>query len=421
MRLILKKRSLRFVFAANVISMLGSGMNSAAVAWTILQRTHSEMALGTFAVLQTIPAMLMLPFTGVLIDREDRRRLVMMLDVARAVVIAVVAVLAYLNRVQVWELYLMNTLVAAGFWMFWPTITALIQELTPESEFVHSNTLLLAGVQGGWMIAGAIVGFVYEHIGLGGVLVIDVSTYVVSFLCYFAVRQGRHVVPRPEELKHDIEAAETAVGKFLREMREGLVFLRQRRSVVFLGTSWALFLGAMMTGVVVTAPLSDRVFHAGASGYGWLNGGWGVGAFLSALYAPALIKRAGSRGSIAVSMLLLTVAMALSPFSPWLAGAVLLYGLAGSARGVSGVAMNTSLMEQVPPQFMGRVQNTFYFFGMLLQITLALSVGAIASRVSLAAGFGVIAAVYAIAFGSACWPMKQYPVSGTQYPGALNR
>ena len=421
MRLILKKRSLRFVFAANVISMLGSGMNSAAVAWTILQRTHSEMALGTFAVLQTIPAMLMLPFTGVLIDREDRRRLVMMLDVARAVVIAVVAVLAYLNRVQVWELYLMNTLVAAGFWMFWPTITALIQELTPESEFVHSNTLLLAGVQGGWMIAGAIVGFVYEHIGLGGVLVIDVSTYVVSFLCYFAVRQGRHVVPRPEELKHDIEAAETAVGRFLREMREGLVFLREQPRVVFLGTSWALFLGAMMTGVVVTAPLSDRVFHAGASGYGWLNGGWGVGAFLSALYAPALIKRAGSRGSIAVSMLLLTVAMALSPFSPWLAGAVLLYGLAGSARGVGGVAMNTSLMEQVPPQFMGRVQNTFYFFGMLLQITLALSVGAIASRVSLAAGFGVIAAVYAIAFGSACWPMKQYPVSGTQYPGALNR
>ena len=78
--------------------------------------------------------------------------------------------LAFLHRVQVWELYLMNTLVAAGFWMFWPTITALIQELTPEGEFVHSNTFLLAGVQGGWMIAGSIVGFVYEHIGLGGVL-----------------------------------------------------------------------------------------------------------------------------------------------------------------------------------------------------------------------------------------------------------
>ena len=402
---ILQTRSLRFVFAANVISMLGSGMNSAAVAWTILQRTHSEMALGTLAVLQTIPAMLMLPFTGVIIDREDRRRLVMMLDAARALVIAVVMTLAFLGRVQTWQLYLMNTLVAAGFWMFWPTITALIQELTPEGEFVHSNTLLLAGVQGGWMIAGAVVGFAYEHIGLGGVLLIDVSTYVVSFLCYFAVRRGRHVVPRAGELKHDLEAAETAAGKFLREMREGLVFLHNHRRVVFLGMSWALFLGAMMTGVVVTAPLSDRVFHAGATGYGWLNGGWGVGAFLSAAYVPLLIARAGSRISIALSMLVLTIAMALTPFSPWLAVAVLLYGLMGSARGVSGVAMNTSLMEQVPPQFMGRVQNTFYFFGTLLQIVLALTVGAVASRVSLAAGFGVIAAVYAVAFGSACWPI----------------
>jgi len=406
MRSILQKRALRFVFAANVISMLGSGMNSAAVAWTILQRTHSEMALGTFAALQTIPAMLMLPFTGVIIDREDRRRLVMWLDALRAIVILTVTVLAFLGRVQVWELYLMNTLVAAGFWMFWPTITALIQELTPEGEFVHSNTFLLAGVQGGWLIAGALVGFVYEHIGLGGVLLIDVSTYVVSFSCYLAVRQGRHVVPRVVELRHDLEAAESAVGRFLREMREGLAFLRSHRSVVFLGTSWALFLGAMMTGVVVTAPLSDRVFHAGATGYGWLNGGWGVGAFLSALYTPALIARMGSRSLIAISMLLLTLSMALAPFSPWLAAAVLLYGLMGSARGVSGVAMNTSLMEQVPPQFMGRVQNAFYFFGTFLQVSLGLGVGWIASRISLAAGFGVIAAVYAVAFGSACWPMR---------------
>ena len=71
MRAILSQRPLRFVFAANLISMLGSGMNSAAVAWYILQATHSEQALGTLAVVQTIPAMLMLPFTGVIIDRED--------------------------------------------------------------------------------------------------------------------------------------------------------------------------------------------------------------------------------------------------------------------------------------------------------------------------------------------------------------
>src|SRR5215475_5045347 len=132
MRAILKQRGLRFVFAANVISMIGSGMNTAAVAWYILKATESEMALAMFAVIQTLPAMVMLPFTGVIIDREDRRRLVMMLDAVRGVIILVIAILAFQHRVQVWQLYAMNMLVAAGFWMFWPTITALIQEMTPE-------------------------------------------------------------------------------------------------------------------------------------------------------------------------------------------------------------------------------------------------------------------------------------------------
>src|SRR5579871_295667 len=224
MRTSFSHRPLRFVFAANLISMVGSGMNSAAVAWYILEATHSETALGTFAVLQTIPAMLMLPFTGVIIDREDRRVLVMWLDAIRAVIIVAVAILAFRHRVQVWELYLMNTLVAAGFWMFWPTITALIQELTPEGEFVQSNTFLLAGVQGGFLIAGAIVGFIYDRIGLGGVLMLDVSTYVGSFLCYFAVRKGRHVVIRPAELRADLLAAESQLQRFWHEMREGLHF-----------------------------------------------------------------------------------------------------------------------------------------------------------------------------------------------------
>src|SRR5947209_529167 len=181
MRSILQNRGLRFILVANVVSMLGSGMNSSAVAWHILRVTHSEIALGTFAVVQTLPAILLLPFSGVIIDREDRRRLVMMLDSVRAIIILVVAILAFTGKVRVWELYLMNMLVAAGFWMFWPTISALIQELTPEHGFVHANTFLMAGVQGGWLMAGAVVGFLYNHIGLGGILPIDVRTYVVSF------------------------------------------------------------------------------------------------------------------------------------------------------------------------------------------------------------------------------------------------
>jgi MFS family permease len=404
-RSILQKPGLRFIFAANMISMLGSGMNAAAVAWYILQATHSEVALGTFAVLQTLPAMLLLPFTGVVIDREDRRRLVMMLDAARAVVILVVAVLAFAGRVKVWEVYLMNTLVAAGFWMFWPTITALIQELTPGEEFVKANTFLLAGVQGGWLIAGSIVGFVYNRIGLGGVLLIDFSTYVISFLCYFAVRKGKNLVPRPQELVADLIAAETAVQRFLRELLEGLVFLRGNRHLIFLGISWALFLGAMMTGVVVTAPLSDNVFHSGAVGYGWLNAGWGTGAFFSALYAPAAIAALGARRSVAISMGVLAIAMTIAPLSPTLAIAVAIYAVMGTARGLTGVANNTSIMEMVPQHFMGRVQNTFYFAGTALQVLLGFLVGAVA-QYNLIAGFAIIGIVYTVAFVSAIWPVS---------------
>src|ERR1700688_236995 len=406
MRAILSQRPLRFVFAANLISMLGSGMNSAAVAWYILQATHSEQALGMLAVVQTIPAMLMLPFTGVIIDREDRRRLVMWLDALRAIIILSVGILAFRHRVQVWQLYLMNTLVAAGFWMFWPTITALIQELTPEGQFVQSNTFLLAGVQGGWLIAGSLVGFMYNHIGLGGVLLIDVSTYVVSFACYFAVRKGRHVVLRPEELRADIRAAESQFQRFWREMREGLHFLRDHRAVVLLGISWALFLGAMITGVVVTTSVSESVFHAGAVGYGWLNAGWGTGAFLSALYAPAIIASLGGRRSVAFSMALLAACVACAPVSRWLVAAIFLYGIMGSARGVGGIAMNTSLMEMVPQHLMGRVQNAFYFWGTFLQLVLALAVGAVAHKVSLVAAFAILACVYTLSFVAASWPVN---------------
>src|SRR6185436_6492492 len=113
MRQLFKHRGLRLIFLANLVSMIGSGMNTAAVTWFILQGTHSEMSLSTLVVLQTLPMLLMLPFTGVIIDREDRRHLIMVLDALRGVIILTVAVLAFRGRVQVWHLYAMAAAVAA--------------------------------------------------------------------------------------------------------------------------------------------------------------------------------------------------------------------------------------------------------------------------------------------------------------------
>ena len=108
---------------------------------------------------------------------------------------------------------------------------------------------------------------------------------------------------------------------------------------------------------------------------------------------------------MAFSMALLAVCAVCAPVSHWLVAGILIYGAMGSARGVGGIAMSTSLMEMVPPHLMGRVQNTFYFFGTFLQLVLALAVGAVAHNVSLVAAFAILACVYGFAFVAARWPV----------------
>lgn len=399
------------MFIANMISMIGSGLNGAAVTWHILQRTGDEVHLSYLVMLQTLPAVILLPLSGVLIDRNDRRHLVMLLDVVRGVIILGVAIQALrgggANNVALWQLYLMNTLVALGFWMFWPTITALIQELTPESEFVHSNTFLLTGVQAGWLFAGAIVGFVYNKIGLGGILLLDVCTYVASFSLYMFVREGRHVVARPEapaaadntggEPNSEAPVEQSAFRKFFHELNEGLHWVWKRPAVMVLGSTWALFVGGMLTQGVITAPLSERILNAGAVGYGWLNAGWGMGAFLNAFYASWMNRRFGALRAVTISMAVLSLGLFIAPFSQVILFATLTYFLMGSARGLAGITMNTSMMEAIPKHMFGRVQNTFYFAGLWLQLFLGWAVGAVAHRVSLTIAFCMVGGVYALA------------------------
>jgi MFS transporter, DHA3 family, macrolide efflux protein len=436
MKDILQHRGLRLIFAANVISMIGSGMNSAAVTWYVLQVTHSEMALGTLLMLQTIPALLMLPFTGVVIDREDRRRLVMVLDAARGLIILVVAFLAYHGLAKLWEVYLMSILVAAGFWMFWPTINALIQELSPQSHYDHANSFLIAGVQGGWLIAGSLVGFVYNSIGLSGILFIDFSSYALSFTCYLFVRKGRHVV-MPAAAADSAEAPvqhESEFRRFLHELREGIAYIQQRPRLLLVGTAWALFIGAMLSQGIITAPYSDRLLKAGAVGYGWLNGGWAIGACLSAFYTPALIRGAGHRRAIGISMAVLGLSLISLPFIGShfhgsfrlgalgaigfaLSASVLVYAIMGCCRALGGIAITSTMMELVPKHFMGRVQNTFYFVGTCLQFCLSIVIGAVAHQKSLAAAFGIVGAMYLLACFAGSWPVRERSVSRANEAG----
>ena len=398
MRDLFQHRGMRLLFVANLISMVGSGMNAAAVIWYILQATHSEVSLGLLVALQTLPSLALLPFTGVLIDREDRRHLMMWLDVARGFVILFVAVLALAHRVQVWHVYGMTILVSVGFWMFWPTINALVQELSPEEKLLDANSLMLAAVQGGWVLAGAVVGFVYNKLGLGGILLLDCATYAVSIACVYHVRQGRVTVThlKPESA---IEAQpDEPVARYLHELVEGIRYVHRHRGVRLLGMAWALFIAAMMTQGVISAPLSDRILHRGAVGYGWINAGWAFGAFTSMFYASQFIRRSGAHRSVMMTLSVIAVALLLLPEIPWIVLTVPIYFIMGSGRGVGGIAIQSEMMEMVPKYFMGRTQNTFFFLASALQIFTALVAGEAAHRDGLKFGFYIVSTMY---FGAA--------------------
>lgn len=406
MREMWRHRGIRLIFIANLISMIGSGMNSAAVIWYILQATHSEVSLGALIALQTLPSMLLLPFTGVIIDREDRRHLMMWLDAARFVIILTVAMLVFTHHVRLWHVYLMSVLVGIGFWMFFPAVNALVQELTPDDKMLDSNSLLLAALQGGWLMAGAIVGFVYNHIGLGGVLIIDCASYLISIACVFQVRKGRVTVSRPEpEIASQPSTAGTA-AQFLDELSEGYRYIRKNRRVLLIGIAWALFVAAMMTQGVLSAPLSERILHGGAVGYGWLNGGWAIGAFISVFYAATFIRRHGANRSVTLTMSVIAASLFLLPVSHWLALAVTIYFVMGSSRGIGGIALSSEMMQLVPRHFMGRVQNAFSFVASGLQICTALLAGEAAHREGLSYGFWMVGAMYLGAALAAWLPVR---------------
>jgi MFS family permease len=403
MSTIFSQRPLRLLFTGNFVSMLGTGMHAAALSWYILQITHSEIYLGTLVLFQTLPMLLLAPLSGVVADRMDRRRLVMMMDGTRALVTCSVAVLCLLHRATLGELYGMAVLVSAATSVFWPTMTALTQELTAKEQYVTANAMLMAGTQGGFLIAGALVGFVYDRVGLGGVLLADAATYLVSFICYGLVRKGRHLVMHPSG-----SLTSRSIGaQFAQDVRAAILYLRANSYVVLLCTSSAIIFAAIFAQNVVVAPLADHILHSGAVGFGWINAAWAIGALISGALVPFIVRRFGIKITVAVAAGLVAVGCAVVPFFHQLGLALAIFLVMGAARGVCVVGVNTGLMEVVPQHYMGRVQNAFAMVSRLTQILLGMMLGVLAQSIGLIAAFCALAIVYlaaAVAAASAGSP-----------------
>jgi MFS family permease len=390
MRQALKNRPLRLVVCGNFISMLGSGMNTAAVGWYILQETHTAVSLGTLALLQAAPTLLVSIFSGVLIDRCNRRRLAIALDAIRAGTVGLLALLAFSHRVEVWQLYGMAMLVAAASWIFFPNMNAYVQEVTPERDMAAANTWLKAGMQAGFMLAGALMGVLYNRGGLALVLSVDSLSYGFSLACYWMAGGA-------ERAGAPMHGGRHVLARWVAETREGFEYLRANTRIVLLNVASAIFFGLMLAQNVAIPPLAQRVLHTDAVGYGWLNAAWAIGAIGIAAVTPKLIHRFGVKRTTIAATAVLAAGSALAPFTELLGVALSLFLALGAARSVGIVAVATETMRTVPPGYMGRVQNLFAVFALVLQMTLGFALGFAVQTAGVASGFALIALVYGLA------------------------
>jgi DHA3 family macrolide efflux protein-like MFS transporter len=410
--LIWAQRGFRYFFTAMFISLFGGGMNFAGVSWYIMAATHSTVKVSLQVIVVTLPG-LFIPFIGgVLIDRFDRRYLGVALDLVRGVTVFATAYVAYYGHIQLWHLYAMTLVNGIASAMYWATVNALVQEVIPASQFTGANAAVLIGVQSGLLIAGAFVGFTYDRAGIAGILAIDAATYFVSAFCLYKVRRG-YVSPRDHHQKYreyseateataealstgeNPEVAEAGLSLAMySDLREGFHYLKQQPLVRALGVTHSILMAGVVSANVVLVALTSDILHAGARGLGYLESGWAAGAIIGGLIATQLRQELRLALYVAAFATLALGHMA-APFVTVLLAASLLQGIFGLCRALGGVVAQSALMSIVPRHFMGRTQSAMAIVTTAVQVAMCVSLGWIAERAGIVAGYTLLALLYA--------------------------
>jgi MFS family permease len=399
-------------FTGMFVSLFGTGLTLAGVTLYVLAKTGSTVQVSLTVILLTLPRLIVPLFGGVLTDRVDRRYLGIVLDLARALIVCGVAALAAAGRLELWQLYLMVLLLGTAFAVYWPTSLALLQEIVPPRHLVGANAAVLVAVQGGMLAAGTLVGFIYDRAGLTPILAIDGATYLVSALCFYALRRGyaspleagkRSAAAATPQAEAEIE--ERAIlgldpsepsPAVLADIGEGLRYLRAQPSVLALGLTNAAMMAGVISANVIVVALANDLLHAGAQGYGFLQAGWAFGAVAGGLAALSL-PRQQPRGLLVAALIVLAVGHALFPYAGVIAVAVAMNILFGACRAVGGVLTQSSILKVVPRHLMGRTQSAFSVIATLLQIVMSFTLGWLAEHTGLQVAFLLLGLLYGMA------------------------
>ena len=346
----------RRLWIGTVISLLGDWFNTIALYTLVLRLTGSPFALGAVFIFKMLPWALASPIAGVLVDRFDRRRLMIISDLVRAVV-----VLGFLLIDDVGDVYLVYGLIAAQIMIgsvFIPAKSASIPNITSPRELLTANALMSASWSVMLALGAALGGFATEWLGEHTVFVIDSLTYLVS--AYFIYRT---VIP---------QATDTPRGPVLRtalrEMTDGWRFLRAEPRVgriALAKMTWAIAGGALVYSLTLLG--NEVAPQALAAGIGILFAARGLGTGIGPIVARAVFKDQ-ERWPLLIGLFIAFSGLCYAVVGsvPWTRTTVIsLVMVAHSTSGANWVMSSVLLQKRTEDRFRGRVFATEWLLVML--------------------------------------------------------
>jgi MFS family permease len=216
-------RTFYFLVATQTLSIIGSRMTGIAVGIRVFADTGDTAPLLLNAFFNELPAMLGSSFAGVLVDRWDRKRVLMLADAGQALG-SLLLMLSFLSgQFQLWHLYAV-ALAQGTFAMFQgPAKDASTTMLVPDNHRERANAIQAMSFPLAGVVAPALAGVVYVAVGIGGVILIDLLTFLIAVYAVYRIH-----IPQPEAS----EESRSAQGTLLQEWRGGLRFLHERPALL---------------------------------------------------------------------------------------------------------------------------------------------------------------------------------------------
>ncbi len=265
------------IWIGQLISLLGSGLTGFALGVWIFEKTGQATPFALTVLMGTLPGILLAPVAGALADRWNRRWLMILGDTGDALVTLAVAVLLFLNRLDIGYVYLMAFFGSVFSTFQEPAWQASITMLVSKKDLTRANGLMQTGSSIVVLLSPLLAGVLFAVIGLQGILVIDFITYFAAIGALLFVR-----IPQPEPSTSGQEKKRASLGQ---DMLLGLQYLWSRAGLMglllyFAAVNFTINMAAVLTGPLVLSFGDEK-------GLGVVQTIAGVGMLLGGLFISA--------------------------------------------------------------------------------------------------------------------------------------